>query len=71
MRNLAYRRHQRERMIARAKQIIKGWGCSSDWIEQAAPRWADNMKKCSCWMCCNPRRNGELTLQEERFNQEK
>lgn len=28
--------------------------------------FANHGKVCSCWMCCNPRKLGELTLQERR-----
>jgi len=59
-------------MIAHAKHIMKTcWFNSDDWVEWAAPRWADNMKKCSCDMCGNPRQHGERTLQERRFDQVK
>lgn len=69
MKGLAYRRHHRKRMIARATQIMKTWGNNSLWIDQTACRWADNMKKCSCDMCCNPRKHVGPTIQELRFDQ--
>lgn len=27
----------------------------------------DSTKRCSCFMCRNPRKNGEITLQEKKF----
>lgn len=39
------------------------------WREDYARRHADNPKSCSCWMCCNPRKYGQLTLQEKRVSQ--
>lgn len=33
---------------------------------QGAGMFANHGKLCSCWMCCNPRRLGLLTLQEQR-----
>jgi hypothetical protein len=43
------------------------------WVEdpdaqlRQALRWSDNLKKCSCWMCGNPRKyEGRSTVQERR-----
>lgn len=67
MRGLAYRRHHRQRMLERAKRKLRDWGDDPVWIEQSALRWADNLAKCSCYMCGNPRRHfNELTFQEQR-----
>ena len=41
----------------------------SDWKLQWARKHANNLKACSCWMCCSPRENGKLTMQERRVNQ--
>ena len=69
MKGISNRRHHRDRMISRAKRIMRSWG-SSDWVKQAACRWANNMKKCSCDMCRNPRWIEGPTIQEQRFDQE-
>ena len=67
MRTRAYRRHHDARMVQRAKRKFKQWGEYDDWIEWLAPRFADNMAKCSCESCGNPRRHfNQLTLQELR-----
>lgn len=70
MKGIAKRRHDRGRMISRAKRIMRSWSSSSDsWVEWAACRWANNMKKCSCDMCGNPRKLYGPTVQELRFDQ--
>lgn len=49
-RSIAYRRHQRERMLAHTKHVFKQvWGDFA--LTQHAYKWADNLKKCSCPMC--------------------
>ena len=67
MRGLAYRRHHNERILKRAERMLKSWSNDNEWIKWAVCRWADNMAKCSCDMCCNPRKHKILTLQEKRF----
>lgn len=69
MKGIAQRRHDRDRMITRAKHIMRSWSGDKLWAERAATRWADNMKKCSCWMCRNLREDYGPTLQELRFDQ--
>lgn len=69
MKGLAKRRHHRERMRNRAKRILKLFSPSDEWIIWAVPRWANNMKKCSCDMCQNLRNQYGPTLQEQRFDQ--
>ena len=55
----ARRRHDRARMIARAKRFYPWQRCPQ--------KLADNLAVCSCWMCGNPRRwHGELPMQEWR-----
>lgn len=50
-----------------AHQIFPG---KPEWEEEWAKRHADNMKACSCWMCCNPRRSlKQETLQEKKFKE--
>lgn len=39
------------------------------WKKEWARKHANNLKACSCWLCCSPRENGELTMQEKRVNQ--
>lgn len=62
-------------MKARAKKVQKNWWGGYDYTEEeldvAASKLADNIKNCSCSMCCNPRRNGwwhdgKLTFPERR-----
>ena len=65
MKSRAERRHHRHRMISHAKHILKhGWKYKEDLISDKARRIADNAAVCSCSMCCNPRKNGELTKRE-------
>lgn len=71
MEGKASRRHHRHRMIARAKRMMRSWSNDRTWADRAAGRWADNMKKCSCWMCRNLRETYGPTLQELRFDQGK
>lgn len=40
-----------------------------EWKAQWARKHANNLKACSCWLCCSPRENGQLTMQERRVNQ--
>ena len=64
----AERRLQRERKVEKAKRVLRTmWG--EEKVKHAS-LWADNLQKCSCHMCCNPRRNAfvkgkdKLTLAE-------
>lgn len=76
MRNRAFRRHHRARMVARAREIQLRWCLHPDPIDEqelhvAASKVADNLALCSCWMCGNPRRyytfvEEALTVQERR-----
>ena len=64
----ALRRSQRERKVSKAQKVLRSL-FGEDKV-QHAPLWADNLQKCSCHMCCNPRRNefvkgkDKLTLAE-------
>jgi hypothetical protein len=62
MRDRATRRLFRDRARSHAARVICIWGSDID------PRYfADNLKKCSCPICGNPRKwQGELTIQEIR-----
>lgn len=66
----AKRRLQRERKVEKAKRVLRTmWGEEK---VQHASLWADNLQKCSCHMCCNPRHNpfakgkDKLTLAEQK-----
>lgn len=59
-RSRAWRRNQ---LNKRKKQVVHYDTCpvkTPDWIG----RVATTPKPCSCWMCGNPRKLGELTRQE-------
>lgn len=60
----AQRRHDTRRIKARLERNQK----TKDWeaTDRDAGVFANHGKVCSCWMCCNPRRLGELTVQELR-----
>lgn len=75
----ALRRFHRKRMYDHARFIIEtfwfAWITKQEQmpkqeIHKIVSRHRDNMKMCSCWMCCNPRRSGrgknKLTFQEIR-----
>ena len=66
----AIRRHHKARMKAKATAMLRSWG--SDWLQtRNIGHWADNLAKCSCSMCGNPRRHGGgLTVQERRLAEE-
>lgn len=68
MQSRAYRRHQRDRMIA--KQLNKYKHIYSGFSDEEAMRFArcsaDLRQPCSCVMCGNPRKwFGERTRQEQ------
>lgn len=65
----ALRRHHRDRMLRRTLRslVMRDWYTQPDANElrQRALRWYNNLKKCSCYMCGNPRRyEGYRTRQE-------
>ena len=71
-RDRSYRRHHNERMLNR--MLATGWWKSHWDLKRGTNRrllcrkWRDNMKKCSCYMCGNPRRHfGDLPIQEKRL----
>ncbi len=56
----SFRRLQRARMKKKAAVVASEWGC-----EDRAGKLADNLAKCSCEMCGNPRKwFKKKTLQE-------
>ena len=65
------RRHHRQRMIRRAlRSYVLQVLDEGEARWQRALRWHDNLQKCSCWMCGNPRKyEGRLTRQEQRLQQ--
>jgi len=72
----AFRRHQTQKKYKAALLLVRDRWYSDDYttdqIHEQASRIRDNMKDCSCSMCCNPRHNGwvsnaeQLTMQERR-----
>jgi hypothetical protein len=64
----AVRRHHRERMIQRAlRSCVLGWEEDREIRRERALGWYNNLAKCSCWMCGNPRKyEGRITVQERR-----
>ena len=67
----ALRRHHRRRMIRRAlRTYVLCWEEDRETQRERALRWYDNLAKCSCRMCGNPRKyEGRSTLQERRHLQ--
>jgi hypothetical protein len=59
----ALRRHHEQRMKRRVAGYYGGYAHHDP---RHVGRIAHARKLCSCWMCGNPRRLGELTLQERR-----
>jgi hypothetical protein len=60
----AQRRHDTRRIKSKFHKAQK----TKQW--EASPRhagiFANHGKVCSCWMCCNPRKLGLVSLQERR-----
>jgi hypothetical protein len=67
----ALRRHHREKKYKHVKkvadEIFKLWPDRPEWKENWIKRNTDNLKPCSCAMCCNMRKLGVKTLQEIKF----
>ena len=71
MKSRAERRHHRHRMLSHAKHILKhGWKLERSMIDDKARKIANNAAVCSCSMCCNPRKHGELTIQELKHKED-
>jgi len=75
MKNRAYRFENKKIKIRKAFRILKfAWDFKSYYNDEEilkyAKKWADNLKLCSCPMCCNPRHsflhNNEITVQEKK-----
>ena len=56
MRTRAERRANRERMIDKAKQVLRIQNWKYDYPNRMPGKLADNLAKCSCPSCGNPRR---------------
>lgn len=78
-----YRRHTKQKAIARTKYILGDiykengvWGAgepraTEEQFDIRCKKFADNRAKCSCWMCGNPRKwNKEKTLKEKMYGSE-
>ena len=61
-----WRRHHRHRLVLKTLRIHSS--------RELAVRAVDNLAKCSCWMCGNPRRKlfgkEKLSLKERRLEKE-
>ena len=56
-----WRRHHRVRMQQRAYELYRRMRFTTDQeCRRLALLNADQLKACSCWMCCNPRRTMKL-----------
>lgn len=63
----AQRRHDTSRVKARfyrKQRLHARWTTN----QRNAGLFANHGKVCSCWMCGNPRKQGDLTMQEKRAN---
>jgi hypothetical protein len=64
----ALRRHHRQRMMQHAvRSYALRWEEDAQVQRERVVRWYNNLSKCSCWMCGNPRKyEGKPTRQELR-----
>lgn len=64
-RGRAYRRHHRQRLEDKARRIFNSWGYEDeDWKINWICRWADNLRKCSCYMCEHEKYSRATQVQE-------
>ena len=68
----ARRRHMKEVKKKYAKEVCRNnfgsYVRDENYYNNFANKNADNLKKCSCWMCGNPRKHfKERTLQEKKL----
>ena len=61
MRGIAYRRMKREAKIKKAERSLVLRGLHS---QRLASYWADNLAKCSCWLCKGVKKQSVPTVQE-------
>ena len=72
---MSYPKNKRERFQVGERKSYKrvsGWfyvdNPDEEFRKKSAKHHRNTTKKCSCIMCCcNPRKRGELTLQELKF----
>lgn len=73
---MSYPKNKRERLLignCKGRKRVSLWFLDNDprnveWKKDNIRRHRDTTKKCSAlWCCGNPRRMGELTLQELKF----
>ena len=63
-----YRRHQDWKAKQKAERILKLWGHEEIDSRLVGIEAGVHCKRCSCYMCGNPRRwFGELTVQERMY----
>jgi hypothetical protein len=76
--NRAERRHHEKRIRNRVRTFLKEAWRIDRWykerddmagFEKKVCKMAQARKPCSCHMCCSPRKNGELPLQELRVKE--
>ena len=65
MRGIAYRRHRREVMKARAASVLRRL-FSDENPNVLSGYWADNISKCSCHLCKGEKKLGLPTVSELR-----
>ena len=63
----AVRRHHRQRMIQHAlRSYVLRWEPDPEVQRERVLGWYNNLAKCSCWICGNPRRHGGGPTRQER-----
>lgn len=62
----AEKQHHYQKQMVKAKEVVARFGKPQSF----AVFYANNLAKCGCWMCTNPRR-GSLKLREKLTLQEK
>lgn len=68
----ALRRHHSNRLKQRTRKVFKEWEVASEEMpveetDRMVGKFHNNLAKCSCDLCCNPRKHGEKTLQERKI----
>ncbi len=62
----ALRRHHNKRMRDRTKRMFNRWGHTEKEMDGVICKWYNNITRCSCYMCGNPRKYGEISFQERK-----
>ena len=52
-----------------ADEVFRYSDGNEEWKLEWARRHTNNLKACSCWMCCGQRANGQITVQEKKFKE--